>query len=171
MDMFPHGQIQHIVTSRSDHFPLLLTLDKVHMSNRKKNFRYEMMWERVNTLEPTVKKAWSKDGTASTLAGVAQKLREVQKSLMTWSRKDFGSVTWNIKKKRQKLKELTEKSRQGENEELIKQTGAELDELLPREEIMWRQRSRATWIKEGDQNTKFFHRKATWRQKKNAIKN
>lgn len=112
----------------------------------------------------------SKEGAASTLAGVAQKLGEVQKSLMTWSRKDFGFVTWNIKKKLQKLKDLTKKSRQGENEE-FKQTGAELDELLPREEIMWRQRSRATWIKEGDQNTKFFHRKATWRQKKNAIKN
>jgi hypothetical protein len=44
-----------------------------------------------------------------------------------------------------------------------------LDELLLREEIMWRQRSRITWLKHGDQNTKFFHRKATWRAKKNKI--
>lgn len=34
---------------------------------------------------------------------------------------------------------------------------------------MWRQRLRVTELKEGDRNTKYFQRKATWRRKKNSI--
>ncbi|KAH6771031.1 hypothetical protein C2S52_015834 [Perilla frutescens var. hirtella] len=43
-------------------------------------------------------------------------------------------------------------------------------DLLCKEEVMWKQRSRICWLNEGDKNTSFFHRTATGRQKRNSIK-
>jgi len=46
---------------------------------------------------------------------------------------------------------------------------ARISELLAREEIMEKQRSRIAWLKDGDRNTKLFQAKAKERAKTNQI--
>lgn len=41
--------------------------------------------------------------------------------------------------------------------------------LLEKQEIYWKQRSKSFWLKEGDRNTRFFYRHATTRIKTNAL--
>ncbi|KAK1682906.1 hypothetical protein QYE76_043754 [Lolium multiflorum] len=112
------------------------------------------MWERDHTLQGIIETAWSHGRPCTSLQDLSTKLASTQEELKEWSHKKFGSVNRRAKKLRKKLgKKLT----------------AELDEILLREELMWRQRSRVTWLKEVDRNTRYFHKKATWRQKKNYV--
>uniref|UniRef100_A0A2N9GZ45 Reverse transcriptase zinc-binding domain-containing protein n=1 Tax=Fagus sylvatica TaxID=28930 RepID=A0A2N9GZ45_FAGSY len=46
----------------------------------------------------------------------------------------------------------------------------ELNVLLEKEEVYWRQRSRVAWMKEGDKNTKFFHAQCNEQRQQNCIK-
>ena len=45
-----------------------------------------------------------------------------------------------------------------------------LKELLLKEKVQWRQKSRVKWIKEGDCNSKLFHRVANGRRNRKFIK-
>ncbi|EEE59033.1 hypothetical protein OsJ_10782 [Oryza sativa Japonica Group] len=89
-------------------------------------------------------------------------------ALREWSINVFGSVTQELKEIKAKVEELSIADPLLHNAE-IRMLYARMDELLYREEIMWLQRSRVAWLKEGDRNTKFFHRQAAWRSKKNKI--
>lgn len=68
-----------------------------------------------------------------------------------------------------KLEKLKEKHKQADNGEEIKKVERQIHNFLLEDEIYWKQRSRADWLKEGDKNTKFFHSKASSRKRKNKI--
>lgn len=173
-EYFRGASVEHICSSRSDHLPLLLRFGKRKewrpvLEASQKVFRYEHMWERVDSLKSTIEDSWKGSGTAKNLQEVGAKMLHMQKTLLGWAERDFGSVIKRTAEICRKLSILWSGRPTAEQQRKIKECTKELDELLLREELMWLQRSRATYLREGDRNTKWFKQKATWRKKKNDI--
>ena len=129
---------------------------------RKKSFRYEEMWERNDTLADVITNAWREGGIDADLKEVANKLTSMQDVLSRWAQREFDSVQNNIRSLRGSLQKLRLLPPSTPTATRILKVESELDEWLLREELMWKQRSRIKWLREGDKNTEFFHRKATW---------
>lgn len=87
-------------------------------------------------------------------------------ALRTWSKVKFKNVGKELEKTRKQLAGLIE--RNADRKE-IRQATDRMNELLYREEMLWLQRSRINWLKEGDRNTNFFNSRMVWRAKKNRI--
>jgi len=168
-DLFSSAQVQHLVSSRSDHCPLLknLFVGQLQPLQRPK-LRNEIMWEREESLPETIKAAWEREGVATNLGGVTSKLQSVMSALKVWNFEHFGSVTKELGKIWAQVEQLSRLDPKG-NHDAIKSLYNKMDELLYREEMMWLQRSCISWLREGDHNTGFFHQKATWKSKKNKI--
>lgn len=167
--MFCDAGVQHLVAPSSDHAPILLKC--IQEPNRteagKKCRHYEVMWERDAALPEVIKVAWESAGIMENLGDVATTLGSMMDSLYGWSRKRFGNVVREINKSRTRLEELMAMNA---DQRTIRKATAHMNELMYREEMLWMQRSRIAWLREGDRNMEFFHRRARWRARKNQIK-
>ena len=166
-DTFPLAKVVHLTTSCSDHCPLLIHLEGLQDQQRRPtSLRYEIMWERDTGLPQVIADAWNKHKTTGGMGSVARSLREVLKDMKEWSKKKFGNVFKDIERLRT---QLTDQQMDGAHRTAVWDKMNQLDELLYREEMLWLQRSRITWLKEGERNTKYLHRRAVWRARQNLI--
>ncbi|CAM9004002.1 unnamed protein product [Rhodiola kirilowii] len=163
-NIFKGAEVRHLTTFHSDHRPIQLCFIKpaVKWSGL---FRFETMWTRDQRFKKVVSSQWSllQAGT------LMDKLEGLKAPLTKWNKRVFGNVNEKLSSLKAELTYVQELPRSADvisrESALIK----ELDEWLSREEQMWQQRSRVLWLREGDNNTAFFHQKASARRKTNTI--
>ena len=87
---------------------------------------------------------------------------------LAWSHEVFGNTKHRLDEKQAVLEELI-KTGYGNNMQQINKLRGKINDLLHHENFFWRQRSRTIWLLVGDMNTKFFHKRASQRHRKNQI--
>ena len=95
-------------------------------------------------------------------------MARTKKILKMWDKKHKYFSQEDIKEVENKIDDIYGKSEKGvfniEEVENLRLLEGNKDSLLKSEEKMWKLKSRALWLKEGEKNTKYFHRYASYRK-------
>ena len=173
-ELFPNVRQITLARVTSDHCPVQLDTSKLKWGPSP--FRFENSWLRHPEFKEKLKEWWRQE-TFQGWEGYKfmKKLKFLKGKIKHWSREKFGEVGKVKEEVKARLIEIDlEEGREGldiakrtEREALLLQ----LEELILKEEVYWRQRAKVQWAKEGDNNTRFFHKVATGRRKRNYIEN
>ncbi|KAL5794878.1 hypothetical protein ACOSP7_003472 [Xanthoceras sorbifolium] len=135
--------------------------------NRK--FKFEPFCLKDEECYSVICTAWGGFDSEISGRGLRDKLVLYADRLENWSKVKFGSLKKAIDRKRCEINLLYDRKQSEQVLDAIKSKERELESLLSKEELYWKQRSRVDWLLAGDKNSKFFHRRATARKKKNQI--
>lgn len=123
-----------------------------------KILRFEEGWLKFKETKEIVKDSWNLE-EGSEARNINLKLGRCINNLHNWSKNRLkGSISAAVKRKEDEILRLNLDCPYDEEVGIAE---AELDALLDEEEFYWRSRSRETWLKNGDKNTKWFHMRAT----------
>lgn len=127
------------------------------------------MWVRDESAARVITKAWSKGHTSPSFPHLMTKLKNTKIALKIWNRQIFGHIPIKIMELKQYIEELQSNLPTDVNFELESKTQWELDEILLRECILWKEKAKAQWLQENGVNTCFFHLTIVIHRSKNHI--
>lgn len=171
-DRFPRMLQKSLPRLGLDHVPIRLEVGE-HFSTPR-SFRLELVWYTVEGFREMVQKWWKEMTPVGCGAYViSKKLAGLRDRLRVWAKESFGSIKLKKLDLLQEVERLDiiKESRCLSSDEVVLEQHLfqSLETIRKQEEIYRRQRSRLQWLKEGDNNTKFFQAVANVRKCRNLI--
>ena len=125
------------------------------------------MWLKHEGFGDLVRHMWVNRG-----GDIMGKVSSLSDKLKEWNRESFGCIFHNKRRLLARLqgaqRSLGERFRPGLTKLELK-LRKEYNLIIEQEEIFWLQKSRNSWLKEGDRNTKFFHISTMIRRRRNKL--
>ncbi|XVE62132.1 hypothetical protein DITRI_Ditri06bG0094400 [Diplodiscus trichospermus] len=165
---FSTYQVYNLISPYLDHQLILLDTEGLKKRSRRRNkrFRFEAIWVKEEVCEHVIDNVWAEH----TYSIVLEKINHTSTELRKLSRKTFGKIKESIHGLKRELEEFMSKDPEDIILDRIQSIKEELNALLEKEEVFWQQRSRISWLMEGDRNTKIFHAQASQRRKQITIR-
>ncbi|XVE88838.1 hypothetical protein DITRI_Ditri19aG0100900 [Diplodiscus trichospermus] len=169
---FPTSSVEFLALEVSDHCPSLIQLQQVAFSPPKP-FKFFNFWAKHPEFLNLVSQSWNEPISGRAMVLLFQKLKRLKTVLKRFNKEKFGGISSMVEKKRRELAEVQRinLSNTPSDGALSREKALELDlhSLLVAEESFYKQKSRITWIQEGDFNTKFFQKSVAARRNQNTI--
>jgi len=170
---FPIVSVMILAARTSDHSPVhvLFREQRMERYSYKRRFKFEDSWYTDVECRTLIAAEWENDILGGdSMHDVQRRLSACQHTLSRWSLEKFGNAEKQLKLKTKQLADLQSRAcpeNAGAGD--ISKLQGEIDGILEREDIRWKQRAKQNWYRSGDRNTQYFHAWANHRKKINGI--
>ncbi|XP_077232395.1 uncharacterized protein LOC143869663 [Tasmannia lanceolata] len=168
----PSSFVEYRNPGISDHSPLIIHL-REKLNTETKPFKFMNMWIEDSSLFPVVEQAWSIKVIGNPMFRLVQKLKEVRRLIKVWNQNIFGRIDVKAPIIKNNLDKTQSELAADPCNVILMNKEADLRRDFIRisslEESLVRQKSRQSWLKLGDSNSKFFYTAMKSRVNSNQI--
>ena len=162
---FSHSNVEYLRLWGSDHRPIVTRFLSTKKQG-KRAFKFDKRWLGKNGFRDSILQGWN-DPSLFSKEDLHARIVHCRKFISRWKRANLS----NAKQKIEEIKDQLEQAQVDDNfsQEAILTLKWNLCSAFRDEELNWKQKSRANWLREGDPNTKFFHATTKQRRARNRV--